>query len=491
MKTIEADRLPDGTGDTKIAFILFLVAGLCYSLLAWRVPGAGQDPDAWRLALTGLRWWHDGEYAPSRLPGFPVVELVAALLAPWKTLGFKVATAWVGAGCIVLTYLLTARYSIRAALIAALTLASCPAMILASTMMMDYVWSLAFLLLGLLAARREHAISAGILIGLAAGCRISALAVLPAAGLMLWTGRTWRQEASISRDIVLGNAGGPRLAGDRCRQARQIGLLVVAALGLAALCYGWVFAESPTPMGRLRQSLLLATFESLRSVPRGLFGNLGTAAVALAAIAAIVRTVLPRFQCMPIRLSTDGPFILMPASVCGAYLFMPHEPLYLLPALPPLFVLLARRIRVPIALLLISIFLLAGYRDVSSVGVIRGPVAQDARNRQRSVRLTAWLLRNPPAPPALVIAGYRAPMIEYTMKTDGPPLPAGTRVGYLLRSEMVRQDRRPSESLHVLGDALGECRRRGFDPLASGARVWWPAESTLDPLVASAPADPP
>jgi len=66
-----------------LAFIFLVVR------LPWLWTGYGAETDAYRVALSGLHLWRDGEYLPSRLPGYPVHEL---LMAPLVALGGSVAT---------------------------------------------------------------------------------------------------------------------------------------------------------------------------------------------------------------------------------------------------------------------------------------------------------------------------------------------------------------------------------------------------------------
>src|SRR3972149_4028824 len=62
---------------------------LAFVYLAVRIPwlnlGYGTDPDAWRVALSAEHLLSDGEYLPSRLPGYPLHEFatVPLIRAGW------------------------------------------------------------------------------------------------------------------------------------------------------------------------------------------------------------------------------------------------------------------------------------------------------------------------------------------------------------------------------------------------------------------------
>src|SRR5712692_1687428 len=67
----------------------FLAAVFLLVRLPWLPTGYGAETDSYRVALSALHLWRDGEFLPSRLPGYPVHEL---LMAPFVLLGGSVAT---------------------------------------------------------------------------------------------------------------------------------------------------------------------------------------------------------------------------------------------------------------------------------------------------------------------------------------------------------------------------------------------------------------
>ncbi len=182
------DAAPAATGlhRPRDRALVLAVAGIVLaSRLPFLGPGYGSDPDAWRVANTARAIAANHRYQASRLPGFPVQELVSASL--WR--GGPLALNGVGA-------LLTAlgagwfarslrRLGTRDAGLAALALASTPAVYVASTSALDYGWALGFGLGALDLALAGRAGWAGVLVGLAAGCRLTSLALLVPLGLLL------------------------------------------------------------------------------------------------------------------------------------------------------------------------------------------------------------------------------------------------------------------------------------------------------------------
>ena len=121
-----------------------LFAILLIAVIASRLPflqlGYGSDADAWRVAHTASQLWHTGKYEPSRLPGYPLHELlVTPLVASGGALASNAGTLL---GCLLLllvwkqlTELETTHPSILI-----ISLAFAPFVWKSSTTTMDYIW---------------------------------------------------------------------------------------------------------------------------------------------------------------------------------------------------------------------------------------------------------------------------------------------------------------------------------------------------------------
>ena len=163
-----------GLGDRAL---LLITAAVTLPLL-WM--GYGTDIDVTDVLATaaGIR---DGDYTPSRNPGVPVFEAIAAVLDPvGGHLLLNLATAAAGAATVVgIARLVRAWGHANGDLVALAFLAS-PATIIAATSTGDFVWALAFFVWGALAQLRDRPVVAGVLFALALGTRLSSVVLLAA-----------------------------------------------------------------------------------------------------------------------------------------------------------------------------------------------------------------------------------------------------------------------------------------------------------------------
>jgi hypothetical protein len=142
--------------------------------------GYGTDIDVGQVLLAGDRI-RDGDYAPSRNPGVPVVETIVGLLDP---VGGHILVNLATVGALAFTIVGIARL-VRAwghdngDLVALAVLAS-PVTLIAGTSTGDFVWALAFFVWGALTHLQGRSLLAGVLFGLAIGSRSTTLLLVAA-----------------------------------------------------------------------------------------------------------------------------------------------------------------------------------------------------------------------------------------------------------------------------------------------------------------------
>jgi hypothetical protein len=157
---------------------LVAVTALVTLPLLWM--GYGTDIDVTDVLRTaaGIR---DGDYRPSRPPGVPVFEAIAAVLDPvGGHLLLNLATAAAGAATVVGIARLVRTWCHRNGDLVALAFLASPATIIAATSTGDFVWALGFFVWGALAHLKDRPWAGGVLFALAIGTRLSSVFLLAA-----------------------------------------------------------------------------------------------------------------------------------------------------------------------------------------------------------------------------------------------------------------------------------------------------------------------
>jgi hypothetical protein len=380
--------------------VLFIVSRLPFLNL-----GYGTDPDAWRVALTAHYIWENGDYLPSRLPGYPLHEFVTTALYKGGWVTTNLSTALVSLAGVYLFAALAKKLDLpnRGAL--TLAFAFTPLLWINSVMTMDYMWALTFILGAYLALLNRSPVLAGILLGLAGGFRITSLVMLVPFALLLW--RT-----------------------DRKSEIRPVTLTSVALTLLAfvpvLMDYGLNF------LNFYDQSVPLKEF--LRALGKDALGIVGALAVLVAVLIS-----LPRLRSFPKDLAND-PNVLVWATVPVIYLVtysrLPHEIAYLIPIFPFAYFLLARYLSRPVLVAMLIVIVASGFVDITSpddeggvnaetfrsAGIGRGMTLSNLEtlDNQRDFADEIWALHEnrDPSQPAVVITGFIYPQLVMLHKDD-------------------------------------------------------------------------
>ena len=153
-----------------------MALGCAVAYLPFTLLGYGTDIDVANVLRAGRSWLEDGDYELSRGPGAPVHELGTAVLdrlggsvlVNLASVAFAALAVW----CV---HHLAQRDGARWPAVAALVLATNPWFWIAATSLGDFVWALGLVLAGAVAASRDRRVLAGVLFGLAVGCRASSV----------------------------------------------------------------------------------------------------------------------------------------------------------------------------------------------------------------------------------------------------------------------------------------------------------------------------
>lgn len=161
------------------------ILGLLTLVLVSRLPfiftGAGADADAWRILLTGHSLVTNGIYHASRLPGYPVPEVISSIfwLCNFGTGGYWVINLLTAILSTVAVYFF---YKILAVcfpgrdnvnLGASLAFAFTPVFYIASTTAMDYVWAIAGVLAAVYYVLNNRYTTSALVLAVATGCRLT------------------------------------------------------------------------------------------------------------------------------------------------------------------------------------------------------------------------------------------------------------------------------------------------------------------------------
>jgi len=151
--------------------------------------GYGEDPDAWLVAHAAKNLWDTGTYNPSRLPGYLIYEIVSAPLVALGGAALSNAATLVASIALLFPWWSIARRWTRYPFLTFLPLAFAPIVWTTSTVTMDYIWSLLFIVLGLKAALESRPVVAGLAVGIACGFRPSNFVLMfPLAVLLRYVG---------------------------------------------------------------------------------------------------------------------------------------------------------------------------------------------------------------------------------------------------------------------------------------------------------------
>ncbi len=371
-----------------------LAVAYALSRLPWVRLGYGSDPDAWRVAMSARYLLQHGSYLPSRLPGYPVHDITMAglLWGGWSATNLAtVAVSLVGVFCFaaILRY-----HRIPSAGVLTPTFAFLPLLWFTSAQTLDYSWALTLLLAAYLALVHDKAVLAGLLLGLAGGCRVTYLVFALPLALLLW------QRGSLSPPL--------RFA--------------------ATTAVTWLTVFSPI---WLRYGTAFWNFYDLRPSWGDFFHALTEGAVGLMPLVVLgicLALSSRELRRLPARLRRDpvmAAWALIAVLTLFVFVRLPLQTYYLMPAAPFLLLLLARTMRRPL-LLVICVALVvggfvdlytaspAGWRTPGALAQLRptaGVVLLDYRLRADRLALVSQVRDLPLPPHSVLTAGFYLPMV--------------------------------------------------------------------------------
>lgn len=295
-------------------FIPWILAIL---VIATRLPflfdGFGHEEDSWGLVVNAFEMHSTGVYHASRFPGHPLQEYVYALIWNQPAWLWNALSMLFSAAALIAFYKSVHKIGYNYAFEAALILAFTPEFFTAGTYTIDYAWGLAFILFSLVFLLRRNYWLAGILLGMAIGCRITSMIFLLPWIILLWNkldAKQWFIDA-----LKVGIA------------CCVVGILWYVP---AYMNYGMAFFDysDQFPYPPIAKVIYKATL--------GVFGFLGLLAIGIAFTASLIRknksVENPPALVTPTRMIVAIAVIIFLQVI--AYLRLPQKSGYLLPLVP-------------------------------------------------------------------------------------------------------------------------------------------------------------
>jgi hypothetical protein len=316
---------------------------------------------------------------------------------------------------------------------------------------MDYALTLGLLLAALERAHAGRARTAGLLLGLAIGCRITSAAMILPLGLLL-------------------AAAEPGPGGRRRATAFALIALAVGALAFTpvVLALGWKFFRYydhgyPSPLLVIKKATL------------DFWGAVGAAALAAILAVRIARRPpagAPRALPRPLRREEAATWGLGCAIGVAPFLSLPYKPAYLLPALPFAILLLTRWLPPRAFALACAAILVSPWVFLVEHGQVRpaqGMMTWDHERRLADMEYVRGVLERAGtlARPSVVVAHDWQPQIRVRVGGDaiGP-----VRFVYLLTPEELARARADGVRLYYLeGADEADAREQSADLAGAGA----------------------
>ena len=165
-------------------FLLFSVVFI--SRLPFLSAGYGVEEDSWGIVLSAFHTKISGIYEPSRFPGHPIHEFIYSSFWGFPPFFYNAFSAFFSAIATTFFALILKELKFKHFFIGALAFAFTPVFFISSTYTIDFVWTIAFILISFYALLKNKLIVCGIFLGLAVGCRITSGAMLIPFAILYW-----------------------------------------------------------------------------------------------------------------------------------------------------------------------------------------------------------------------------------------------------------------------------------------------------------------
>lgn len=189
--------------DRKYLPFLVLFIVVFVSRLPFLSAGFGVEEDSWGIVLAAAHTALTGTYEPSRFPGHPVHEFIYSAFPFHSALFYNLFSTFFSALATLFFALILQHLKFKHFIIAALALAFTPVFYISSTYTIDFVWTIAFILISFFCLLKEKFIFCGIFLGLAIGCRITSGAMFLPFLIIFWQKNNMRGNIKIALKVLI------------------------------------------------------------------------------------------------------------------------------------------------------------------------------------------------------------------------------------------------------------------------------------------------
>ncbi|MGC3991382.1 MAG: hypothetical protein QM796_17205 [Chthoniobacteraceae bacterium] len=427
---------------------LLTVAALILVIVLTRLPfldaGYGANVDAWRVANVARQLATTGEYEASRLPGYPLQEMICSLFWRGGPVALNGLSLLMSLAAVLALLVIARACQCRDAWAYALALAFTPVFFINSVSAKDYVWAIAFVLWALWAAIKNRPILCALLLGLAIGCRITSGAMMLPLGMILW------QQSSAGKGTVLA-----RFAVFACLTGALCFLPVWLRYGPGF----FTFYENHDRPGL--SDILQRAFVEVWGLP-GLLGL----------IVAVAGTAFTAFRSSRNETSARpkllAPLLVMIALYLIAFWRLPDQAGYLVPIIPAVLLLMALYTPRWAGLFLCATLIISPWLSFSGGRLQSGPILQDHAEREQTVNGVKGFLafcQQHLDPSTIVAVGAWQPIITVLAPEDAARFP------YLISLDDAKALLAQGHHLAYASESIRQFNFRAnhFDLAATGA----------------------
>jgi hypothetical protein len=334
--------------------------------------GPGRDPDAWRLLDAAITIARTGRYTMSRPPGYPIPEYVYSLFAD-NPVPLLQIVAVIGAVGVAFFTLAARRLGCKDYWLATAAVALTPVIYINGTNLMDYTWSLTFVLAAYYFLLADKPLVSGLLTGLAVGSRITAGAMLvPFSVLILMATRPPDRRAVLSMAKLWG-----------------------ACLIVSVICYSPVIVTYGTEALRAVDEQRPLGY-ILRTMGRDFWSGFGLFAMILALGTLTVHSFTrpPKNTSIPDSLPSfhTWAWIAVVGVYVATFLRLPHEAGYLIYIVPFVILLFARHVTRPVFIVVCVLLAVSPMIGFDGKTFEKGPLKYNRGSRLYYLEETEFIL---------------------------------------------------------------------------------------------------